>query len=515
MWDVESGECLAIYQDQTVSVISISEITYDGRFVCGTNTGEVFFFKLHNLPKNPVISTAERLWLLGEGSWFGQWDDDITALCRCCGQRFPVPPKILDVIKTITCCSRRFPVPSKVLDVIKTISRVAKLASVEQSPCLGLPVEAWNEPRLLSECPHCGKTLKFNPFIVDNREDDQKISSKRRIKREPEHSCFTRYQKDLLSFPSDIVMRVLDDSVFTQLVNDNDLRFDCLKRLYGGESNLGVDMRVDILQSKLTHGDKVYWNLLWALVHASLRHVGIISVREFINRLNKLRDLSRTVYRERYYKLLSDYVRKIFNTGSFEKSYESKKSLLDFEGFYIERSKYRLSEDLSEDDRREIILGTLVKLSALHDGREVMATYYEGKYSTYDKEDCSFLIDKEYSDKCKLQRVKIEKKTCKLLISDPETIDINLLDSLRCDQELILDGKKIIARPYKTFFETKYPSGFVGIRKSKSDQINNEISRSLDEACIFDSHKFFFGFPEIDMDYYTVLLHTHTTDTYC
>ena len=35
---------------------------------------------------------------------------------------------------------------------------------------LELPAETRNEPRLLSECPYCHKPLRFNPFIVDNRD---------------------------------------------------------------------------------------------------------------------------------------------------------------------------------------------------------------------------------------------------------------------------------------------------------------------------------------------------------
>ena len=46
---------------------------------------------------------------------------------------------------------------------------VAANLSPDQSPCLELPDKAWDEPRLLSECPLCRKPLRFNPFIVDNR----------------------------------------------------------------------------------------------------------------------------------------------------------------------------------------------------------------------------------------------------------------------------------------------------------------------------------------------------------
>jgi len=75
----------------------------------------------------------------------------------------------VDSIKaTFQWCGQRFPVSSKILNVISAINRDAKL-SPGQSPCLELPKEAWDEPRLISECPLCHKPLKFNPFIVDNR----------------------------------------------------------------------------------------------------------------------------------------------------------------------------------------------------------------------------------------------------------------------------------------------------------------------------------------------------------
>lgn len=58
---------------------------------------------------------------------------------------------------------------AKNLDVIMGITRDANL-SPDQSPCLELPDEAWEEPHLLSECPLCHKPPRFDPFIADNRE---------------------------------------------------------------------------------------------------------------------------------------------------------------------------------------------------------------------------------------------------------------------------------------------------------------------------------------------------------
>lgn len=77
-----------------------------------------------------------------------KWDSQPTAKCEWCGQRF-VPIAV-------------------VLDTIASITRTSNL-SPDQPHCLALPAEAWDEPRLLCECPHCHEPLKFNPFIVDNR----------------------------------------------------------------------------------------------------------------------------------------------------------------------------------------------------------------------------------------------------------------------------------------------------------------------------------------------------------
>ena len=126
----------------------MSQIRASGRFVCGTFLGEVIPLTPHNFPLEPPLVTPVHIWLYGEHGEIGQWDDAITTICQWCGQRFPISDTILDVIMAI--------------------AREANLSS-DQSPCLELPAEAWEEPRLLSECPHCHEPLRFNPFIVDNR----------------------------------------------------------------------------------------------------------------------------------------------------------------------------------------------------------------------------------------------------------------------------------------------------------------------------------------------------------
>jgi hypothetical protein len=90
-----------------------------------------------------------RLWPWGNKDHPGHWDLAITISCLWCGQRFPVREHILETIRAL--------------------NREVGIGP-DDSPCLELPDEAWEEPRLLSECPLCKKPLRFNPFIVDNRE---------------------------------------------------------------------------------------------------------------------------------------------------------------------------------------------------------------------------------------------------------------------------------------------------------------------------------------------------------
>jgi hypothetical protein len=87
--------------------------------------------------------------LHGPGLGGGHWDDSITATCDACGYGFPAPPPVLETVNAI--------------------ARDAGLGA-RGSPCLKLAAEAWNEPGLISECPKCHEPLKFNPFVVDNRE---------------------------------------------------------------------------------------------------------------------------------------------------------------------------------------------------------------------------------------------------------------------------------------------------------------------------------------------------------
>ena len=147
-WDLQTGQCLAVCR--TDSDIHSLELGREGRIVCGTAGGEVIFLTARNLPPaGPAAVSAVRLWHYGPPEARGHWAEHFTTLCLWCGQRFPVPPGLVDLIHVITLAAKLSP---------------------DQSPCLELSREAWNEPKLLAECPKCGKLLKFNPFWVDNQD---------------------------------------------------------------------------------------------------------------------------------------------------------------------------------------------------------------------------------------------------------------------------------------------------------------------------------------------------------
>jgi len=166
IWKTKTGECLHVIKVDSPD--SFVRVTVDSRFVIDNSRNIVNVWEIETgelvsvcFTKNPQMTASFfhpdekqtiipcRLWRYGGNGLSGKWDEQISATCKKCGGRFPVAEKILDVIKAI--------------------NRTANL-SRDQSPCLELPDEAWDDPRLLSECPLCHKPLKFNPFIVDNRD---------------------------------------------------------------------------------------------------------------------------------------------------------------------------------------------------------------------------------------------------------------------------------------------------------------------------------------------------------
>jgi WD40 repeat protein len=144
IWDIRTGECLAVHQAGE-AVPSLSRIRPDGTFAYGTRSGDIVLVAPRNFLLDAPVTTAMRLWIFGESGAPGKRQDETTAVCLWCGKRFTVDAGILDVIAGIVNNAGLTP---------KSI------------PCLELPEEAWEEPKLASECPHCRKPLRFNPFIA-------------------------------------------------------------------------------------------------------------------------------------------------------------------------------------------------------------------------------------------------------------------------------------------------------------------------------------------------------------
>jgi len=148
IWDLETERCLAIISEPN-KFLSISQLSGKSVIGVGFENGSVVLYHIRNHFLKSVPITAQRLWIFHTRSKSGKWSENISVCCSLCGKRFPVSDKILDLITSI--------------------NRNAGITP-EQSPILHLPDEAWDEPRLISECPLCHKPLKYNPFIVDNRD---------------------------------------------------------------------------------------------------------------------------------------------------------------------------------------------------------------------------------------------------------------------------------------------------------------------------------------------------------
>ncbi len=155
VWDIETGVCLSIGTLDIGNICSIS-LGKGNLFVhvVGGSSGDVCFLNLKNMDQGIPYALPIRLWRFRQMESFGIWDKEITTLCEYCGERFPLEESILFTIKDIS----------------------SHLSS-NQSPCLTLPTEAWDDPRLLSECTCCHKPLRYNPFIVDNREKESYLTA--------------------------------------------------------------------------------------------------------------------------------------------------------------------------------------------------------------------------------------------------------------------------------------------------------------------------------------------------
>jgi WD40 repeat protein len=181
LWDLRTGQIRQVLKGHEghISCISISP---DGkRAISGSSDGTCFIWDLETGNKLSDIIIASRVksvTFLLNGILLGSQFGEIINLnakrdLLCPGIPNTTIKQIWDFeLKKFTqplgycpLCGHRFAPPASVLDTIDGITRKAGLTP-DQSPCLELPDEAWEEPGLLSSCPKCGEKLKFNPFIA-------------------------------------------------------------------------------------------------------------------------------------------------------------------------------------------------------------------------------------------------------------------------------------------------------------------------------------------------------------
>jgi WD40 repeat protein len=141
IWNIDKKEKIGIFAAS--STIRILEISYYANvIIVGEKSGKISILNVAKeflYPKHSIL-TIRKIWNFELQRYLPPSAD-----CPLCGHRFSPPDSVLSTINNIT----------------KKVG-----LRPEQSPCMELPDEAWEDPVLLGNCPKCKGELKFNPFIA-------------------------------------------------------------------------------------------------------------------------------------------------------------------------------------------------------------------------------------------------------------------------------------------------------------------------------------------------------------
>ena len=139
LWEIENAIKKAVYPNS--SKYESLNINTKG-IIAGDEGGGVVIINLRNKFRifNEGIVTLKSIWDFRIKEYL-----PISSKCPFCGHRFHPEKYIIETIKGILQYNNICP---------------------QDSPCLNLPDEAWEDPGLLGNCPKCGADLKFNPFIA-------------------------------------------------------------------------------------------------------------------------------------------------------------------------------------------------------------------------------------------------------------------------------------------------------------------------------------------------------------
>jgi WD40 repeat protein len=136
VWDTQRGGVVLRFVDGSFACVAMGGCR---SLASGDSKGRAYILDLVGLNPGPAYVTSAYLYRFDHK----QYDGQPSAKCGWCGRFFWSPPAVLDVILQITRDTQNLP---------------------------SLPDEAWDEPHLQSACPHCRAPLRFNPFLVDNRQ---------------------------------------------------------------------------------------------------------------------------------------------------------------------------------------------------------------------------------------------------------------------------------------------------------------------------------------------------------
>ena len=175
-WNLTTGQCLASYPGRAF-LETITEIKPEGSFGAGTNDGHMHFLALKNVNQEAPIVTPIRLFNFDfksiQKKVVGMFKRVLPGKRRVDIQKasFEAGQKIggrFDSAIIFKCphCSSRSPVPD---EAGRAISQNMNGVGSENSACLILPDELFQNEALSTNCPQCGKPVRLNPFHVDEK----------------------------------------------------------------------------------------------------------------------------------------------------------------------------------------------------------------------------------------------------------------------------------------------------------------------------------------------------------
>jgi hypothetical protein len=164
VWQTDDpAELATLFVPTSISTLDIAPGSCS--IVCGDSHGRVLAIRALGIECAGPAVTLVYLFPFDTG----EWDDSPTARCEWCGQRLTPSQAVIAAIREMNERS------SPRVDERKARGPLARLIrhrknKAPRATSAGASAEALHDPRLLTECPLCHRPLRFNPFIVDNRD---------------------------------------------------------------------------------------------------------------------------------------------------------------------------------------------------------------------------------------------------------------------------------------------------------------------------------------------------------